>query len=199
MSTLYPPTTRNSAIWVVAGTKTGRQIQQQQTATQRQTEAETGQTSIDHNMHNVFHYFCFTLQPYTACYIPFCCIIQTKGNPDHIGKKRKKFYDQNGQVYTDMTSRTVVCLPLQMLLERAITRAGQAADSAFLARAAAMRGLLLGLRCSAEAYLREYLRRIAAAARLNEACRGAWQHTPLVGGVGLRVMIRFRFLGLRVL
>ncbi|KAF6251049.1 hypothetical protein COO60DRAFT_1705093 [Scenedesmus sp. NREL 46B-D3] len=66
----------------------------------------------------------------------------------------------------------------QAVLDKAAAFAASVGDEAYLQRAQQQRGVLLGLRVTGEAYLREYLRRIAAASRINDDSRSAWKKTP---------------------
>lgn len=66
------------------------------------------------------------------------------------------------------------------MLDKAAAAAAAAGDEACVQRAAQQRAVLVALRATAESYLREYLRRIAAASRINEQQRRAWEKTPPV-------------------
>jgi hypothetical protein len=72
-------------------------------------------------------------------------------------------------------------LPLvQAVLDKAAAFAASAGDEVYVQRAQQQRTVLIALRSTAEAYLREYLRRIAAASRINAQSRKSWEMTPLV-------------------
>jgi hypothetical protein len=75
-----------------------------------------------------------------------------------------------------------VCLRyrLQKLLDRAAAAAPSAGDEVYVQRAQQQRSVLAALRVTADAYLREHLRRIAAASRVNERCKREWEETPVV-------------------
>jgi hypothetical protein len=69
---------------------------------------------------------------------------------------------------------------LQAVLEKAAAFAVSAGDEVYLQRAQQQRNVLLGLRTTADAYLREHLRGIAAASSLNARFKERWEKTPPV-------------------
>jgi hypothetical protein len=65
-------------------------------------------------------------------------------------------------------------------LEKAAAFAASAGDDVYLQRAQQQRSVLLALRGTAEAYLRDHLRCIAAASSLNARFKERWEKTPPV-------------------
>jgi hypothetical protein len=77
----------------------------------------------------------------------------------------------------------------QTVLDRAAAFAASSGDEEYVQRAAQQRAVLVALRATAEAYLREYLRRIAAASRINAQSRRAWEMTPPVSLLLCRLFV----------
>lgn len=76
----------------------------------------------------------------------------------------------------------VTAVFVQKWLAQTVTTATELGDLRYLNRADTYRNLLTIMSALAESFLREYLRRIASASRLNQKYQEMWQNTPEVGG-----------------
>lgn len=75
----------------------------------------------------------------------------------------------------------IYCQHLQKLLARTVTTAIELGDQRHLHRSATHGQLLTTMAAVAESYLREYLRRIATASKINKKLQQMWQNTAQVG------------------
>lgn len=78
----------------------------------------------------------------------------------------------------------LLLVPVQKFLVRAVTAATELDDQRYLTKAGAYRQLLVTMMATMDSYLREYLRRIGSASRINSRSQKKWQETPEVSSRG---------------